>query len=576
MRNWKNRQSFESHFFTHRWLFLFFLGWIWYFISFWSRALFINENGGLSAGHVNIWGDWAAHFTMGSQIAARSNWLSSGPFLISEPLRYPFVADWVSAQIVALGGSLQLAYVLPSLVTSLFLVGIVWWCYKQWFNSTVAASVALSIFLWNGGIGFVYFIQEVLSSTQPLVAFLNPTHEYTRIDDQAIKWINVIDSMIIPQRAFTLGFPVAVLALTIVYQLFVASSKPKIWTNKEWLKASVAGLLFGLLPILHTHSFLASFIIVGCWFIGQFLLSLLINKASTKLLKNELLRWLAVILPSGSLASFIIFTVFTETVTNQSFFQYLPGWLATTYQQNWLWWWFKNWSITPFLATGFWLYQLISEIPKKRVQIFFFYLPFFILFILANLYLFQPFAWDNTKIFVWSSFGFAALVTTALAKLWTKIYLKPVAICFAFLIVVSGMIDSFWIQRTELHSFEMYSAEELELAAWVRSTTPTAVWLTGDQHNHWLFNLTGNQSIITYRGWLWTHGYSYLPQESDVSLLFTQPNKNIELFKKYNIQYVVIGPNEITTWHADQNWFKHNFVLLKSSLNYAIYQVTIE
>jgi len=78
--------------------------------------------------------------------------------------------------------------------------------------------------------------------------------------------------------------------------------------------------------------------------------------------------------------------------------------------------------------------------------------------------------------------------------------------------------------------------------------------------------------LMTYRGWLWTHGYQTKQIESDVSLMFEFPQKNQNLFESYQVDYVVIGPNEKRVWHANPKNFSH-LKLIKASKNYQIYSL---
>ena len=77
---------------------------------------------------------------------------------------------------------------------------------------------------------------------------------------------------------------------------------------------------------------------------------------------------------------------------------------------------------------------------------------------------------------------------------------------------------------------------------------------------------------MTYRGWLWTHGYDYHDVEKDITKMFENPTQSQDLFEKHEVDYVVIGPNEKRVWHANENEFSQ-FLLIKSSPNYKIYSL---
>jgi len=550
---------------------IFFTFWFIYFLIFWSRALFIDKFGNLVAGHVNIWGDWAAHFTIGSAMANRGLLLNSSPFLINAKFSYPFIADLISAFALKISGNFIYSFIVPSFLLSLFFVWSIYYFFKTLWQSEKKAILSSLIFMFNGGLGFYFFIKEVVESKNSLLALLNPAHEVTRYDLYHIKWINVIDSMIIPQRAFLLGFPLTVLALTIIYKNFFQNKTVS-------LKQSiVASIILGLMPIIHTHSFLAAFIILAFWSVEDIL-----NKSKNKFINysvkqwpgQRLTEWGNVLIITGLISLPLIGHYFLSNV-DQGFSKFYPGWLAKSYQMNWFEFWWRNWFLVPWLSIfGFLL------IAKKEIKKLFIFSPFVFIFIIANLFLFQPFAWDNTKMFIWSSLGFSFLTVYTfeqiVKKKWKNLFIKKaidilLGITF-FLIILSGLMDAYYIVRHDLHSHIMYQKEELDLADWVENETEfDAVWLTGDKHNHFVFNLTGRQTLLTYRGWLWTHGYDYRPIERDVQLIFSDPINHLELLKKYSVKYIVVGQNEKTVWKANEEQFMINFPLIKQTNNYKIF-----
>lgn len=577
---------------SHVWLGIYFAGWILFFASFWARALYYDAQGNLMAGHINIWGDWAAHFTMGSAMGYRELFLTHSPFLIGAKFSYPFIANLLAGVLIRFNIPFIYAFILPSFLFSVLTVFSLYFFYKALFHSPKIAVLASLIFLLNGGVGFVFFARDIAFSPQPLDTFINPLHEYTRLDDENLKWISVIDSMIIPQRAFTLGFPLAVIVLTLIYQSVMNTVEK---SHQDWrvvlTRLMLAGLILGWLPLFHTHSFLALGVILPWWAVASGVLAV-----GTKKIWSWFWRWSVVGLCAAPIAG-LLFIFFFFNQVSDGFLKWYPGWLAKEFGMNWLLFWFKNWGITPLVGLlGYWYWVTRGPIFLKKkllnsVVSAGTFLPFWLLFIMANLWLFQPFSWDNTKLLAWASLGISGLAAYAIAvtlrryapaktskKWWLKIrhYLAVTAAVACFLIMIlSGTIDAYRIQRIQLHSYQMYTAEELQLATWTKTHTPIgAVWLTGDQHNHWLFNLTGRQSILTYRGWLWTHGYDYLTQEHDVIAMLTDPHNNAPLFTKYGISYVVIGPNEIIHWDANEVAFHELFTPVQETENYTIFQVS--
>ncbi len=541
---------------------LFFGFWFLYFLFFWSKAIFIDETGNLFAGHVNIWGDWAAHFTMATAMENRGFFLTSSPFLIGAKFSYPFMADQLSAIFYHFSGDLIYSFLVPSFLLSIFFVWVIYYFFLNLWKSERKAILSSLIFLLNGGLGFYYYFKDNLANKSFFELVINPLHEVTRFDQYQIKWISIVDSMMIPQRAFLLGFPLTVLALTFIYQYFFTKNNHQKW------RVFASALILGTMPIIHTHSFLAAFIILSFWSLED----LLNNKSK---LKERLPSWLTLAGLTG-IISFPLISYYFFSQVDHGFSQFFPGWLAKDYEMNWLDFWFRNWLFVPWLSfLGFFL------IAKKNLKHILVFSPFIFIFIVANLFLFQPFAWDNTKLFVWSSLGFSYLVIYVFQAIWQKRadlkYLKPIKFLIigsVFLTtILSGAMDLHYIIRHDLHSHVMYSKEELELVEWIRSnTSKNSIWLTGDKHNHPVFNLTGRQTVLTYRGWLWTHGYDYKEVEQDVTDFYKNPQDHLGFLQKYNIDYLVIGDNERAVWKANEKEFIQTFKLIRQTRTYKIFE----
>lgn len=562
----------------------YFVAWFAYFLYFWSNSFIINTSGGISAQHVNLWGDWAAHFTMGSAMAERELLLTTSPFLLNAPFSYPFVADMLSAILIRMNVDFFMAFILPSFVFSCVLIIALFVFYKQLSKSLAVALLASTLFLFNGGTGFVYYIRDISTSSNKIDTAINPPRDYTNIEDQHYRWISVITSMVYPQRAFTLGFPIALLILTILLQttekkhvsrfsallqFFVKKSKNA--TTKKTLFLAAAAIT-GLLPIIHTHSFLAVFVVLVFWSLGDVLTAKNAQERTEKLI-----AWATFATIVSLLAVPLILIFIVGNVQQHSFIKWYPGWyVGNDYKdETLLSFWFKNWSIVPILSVlGF---GMLLEKSKTRLLTFFRYIPFFVLFLLTNLVLFQPFVWDNTKILVWASLGFSLLAAQVLYALWQENkWLKPLVVLLVLFISFSGFLDAYRAIRFPLHRYQMYSQEETELVAWTKENTPAkSIWLTGTYHNRWLFNLTGRQALATYTGWLWTHGYDYHDEERAIRHMYSQP-QNSPYFDEYGIEYVVVGPFEKREYGADFSEFPKDFAIVHQTSNYTILQREIQ
>ena len=75
-----------------------------------------------------------------------------------------------------------------------------------------------------------------------------------------------------------------------------------------------------------------------------------------------------------------------------------------------------------------------------------------LLFVLANLILFQPIPWDNSKVFLWAYFGLSGSMAGALAWIWQRGWLlRPFAVVLALWLTITGFANLVHLMRTEQH-----------------------------------------------------------------------------------------------------------------------------
>jgi hypothetical protein len=531
-----------------------------YFLLFWMRAFHTDAAGNMLAGHENIWGDGAAHLTMISTFAYRASWPDQSPLLIGNTFGYPFAVNAISGWLAKAGLPLFLSFTLVSFILCIIAVWAVYQLALHVLGKHRYALVATIVYFCNGGVGWYYYVQSIITSPNPVLAIINPFRYITHMPEFGFDYINVIHSMLLGQRAFTLGLPIGVGLIYLFYSLF------RLGYLSRWQRiAVVVGL--GTLPLVHSHTFLSFILIMPIWTLWE--LAYLVHQKKWAQLE-KLLKELSIIVAAAGILATLTTVYILKPNIGERFVRWQPGWYSVEQHKSWLWYWFLNWGITPYIAL--WgLYLFIRD--KKAPHLVGFIWGCCVAFILSNLLIWQPNIFDNSKIFAWTSVGAALMVTYALRHCWHHqgIFRRMVTIALAIFIIFSGALDVYRVVRTDLHSYVMYTAEELELAEWVKTNTPeNSIWLTSDRHNNWLYNLTGRQALMAYRGWLWTHGYNYRTVEHDMSLMFTNPASYQALFATYGVTHISLGPQEYSEWKAARIDFENTFVILHQTENYLI------
>jgi hypothetical protein len=209
-----------------------------------------------------------------------------------------------------------------------------------------------------------------------------------------------------------------------------------------------------------------------------------------------------------------------------------------------------------------------------------------LLFLTANLFIFQPFDWDNVKFFIFFLLGSSILVGLFLEKLikkgsvyknsskktvCKKMFYKFVTFILIFFLVLSGIISLIGELQWEA---VVFSKKDQELADFVRfNTKPSKIFLSGQQANNPAACLSGRQVIMGYEGYLWTQGINYQKRAGDVYNLFTSKSKFLKLNSFYNINYIIISPEEKQKYKNRLNWITDSFPKIFDNSLYQIYQV---
>ncbi len=439
----------------------------------------------------NTWADLAFHLTVAT------HFLYANPFppaysIIQAPLGYPFAADFLAAML-AHGTGLAAAMAVPSWLAAIAFTVLMYAVGRKTGLGQTAAVAAILILLLNGGFGFLDLPSD--AAQRGLLEALSG-RDYAVVDPGS--WTNTLNSLFLPQRSLLFG--AAVFAGIV---LLLLSAKRK----RDYLEA---GILTGLLPFLHWHSFLVLMAVTAAW----------------AFLYREK-KYAAFFAPAIALA--IPQAIWSlGQLAGTGFIRFSPNWQANT--------------LDVAAAAGFWLMQTGIWIPLAAVALWNASaeqrkrsLPFAVIFLVASFVVFQPFAYDNIKFFFYVQWMAALLIAGALAALWKKpVAFKLLAALLFLSLTFSGALS---VARETGLSWRMYDNADLSLAEWAKTTPKEAVFLTSTRHNHPVSSLSGRRIVLGYPGWLWTHGIDYGPTETDVRAMFAGDQERMD---RYGVAYAVI------------------------------------
>lgn len=543
-------ENFKIRFKELSWkLYLFFIGFFILVFGYLVSQLLTFNNGKYFVQPVHSYGDISLHLGIISSFAFGNNFPPQSPILAGAKISYPFLVDFITAIFVnPLALRFDQAVSLVGVLLMVVLIILLSYFSLRIIGNKLAACLVLVLFFFNGGLGFLYFLNDLQISNLNFFQFIQALpRDYTALKDLGFFWINVVLSMLLPQRSFLLGLPVAILILYIFWDLS---------ERFDLRKFTLGVLLISFLPIIHAHSLIA---------LAPFLLWLTLRI----ILKNK--NKIGTIFFFGFIGLAIIFLLsktFLEQSGNPfSLMQYKLGWMAP--KGEILSFYIKNFGFNLLLIPTAILWGL-----KKHRKLAYFALIGQVWFILPSLFLFQPWDFDNTKFFIYWYLSSVFLLAYFLSKLILSGYITNIILAgmAVYLLIFAGSLDVMRLIFSSGTKYEIYSPQAIRVAEFVKSNTPKdATFLSVDKFDNPAVALAGRKNFVGYHGWLWTYGLDYSQREVDVrSMLSGQATQ--DLFKKYNISHVILFKNEQSGYVINYDYF-NQYQLIYNQDGYRIYQI---
>ncbi|MBU0974124.1 hypothetical protein KKD03_00275 [Patescibacteria group bacterium] len=544
-----------------------------YFTRIFSKIIFF-KNGDLYASHPNVWSDWALHITFTNTFANKpiSEWFLYHPYFSGGRLTYPFLTNAISGLLIKLGFSITQAMIWPSILFILLLLIGMYFLNFQILKSSKKSILAIFIFLTSAGPGFINFVKDFYLN--PNISNLTfPPIDYTRI--VKYQWLagNIPIAILVPQRAFLFGMTIGIWSLLLL--MIAIQQKNSLSSRKLMI---ISGLLAGILPIAHTHSFIAIVIISGFICISivyKFIKISRRNKFEMFAFKKFIKNILYFVTPAAILSTILYFSFIHGGIQKIDFMKISFGWTSEKNLMSWITMWWNIWGIMVPLA----IYSIRNLIlknkkSKKNISSTQYFYGFFALFIISNIVTFQPTSWDNSKLFSWVYFGFSLLASHIIVELWNKKSRKIVAIVLMIFLSTTGILELIRLQKFDRNTYLLSNLEEIEFAQLVmRNTNTDDIFLTASDHNYPL-QMWGSRSIVLgYKGWITNFGFGIEERSKDIIEIYQFPERSLKLIKKYDINYIVIGEREKNEFIVNQKYFNENFPVIFQKKDTNIYKI---
>lgn len=550
-----------------------------------DRAV-VEKVDGIYTGGSNNLGDLPFHFASITSFVYGHNFPPEDPSFAGTRFAYPFIADFVAAMLVRAGASMRNAMFLQNMALSLSLVGVLHRWTVKLTRDRLAGFLAPVLVLLSGGLGWKFFIEEARTGERGIFTMLwDLRHDYSILDGQVYRWGNALTTLFITQRSILFGLPIAI---TIFTQWWLAlneepvkveertgkrvkpkSSEPATKQSRPFLylfpsypfsdaakRMSAAGVMAGLLLLVHAHTFMTVMGLGGC-------LALIFFK--------ERWREWAIFFAIAMLLAVpqMLWVMSGSSVEAKSFIGWHFGWDKAE-DANFFLFWFKNTGLFIPLLIGALLWTGKEYLIERRWL--YFYLPFTLCFIGPNLIKLAPWPWDNIKVLYYWYIASLPIVALVLARMWQgKWYLKVVMAGILVSLTLAGALDVWRTASRQINNQE-YEKDAVALAQKIiELTPPRALILHAPTYNPVVF-LTGRRSLLGYTGYIWAHGLDYQPRETDIKNIYAGTYDADDLLMKHGVNYIVVSPIERNYMPVNAEFFAR-FPLVAEVGAYKLYKV---
>ncbi|MEG1516055.1 MAG: hypothetical protein RSD95_14300 [Clostridia bacterium] len=490
-----------------------------------------NVDGALCVGQ-STFGDLPLHLGIATGLRGAS-YPPEYTILPGTMLGYPFLFDALSASMLVLGTPLALSFILPSTLG----MGLVFWGFVMfaWEITRDARAVVIAYLLvfLNGGLGFLSLLKGWPGGVNTLENCLTGFYQTpTNMPELNLRWVNVIADLMIPQRTLLAGWMAVLPALYLLTRA--------IKTRRRFYFV-VLGVWAGLMPMIHTHSFLALGLISAGAMIAQ-LVSLKRERART--MANYLVYAglaLALALPQ------LLTWSFPQTAGSGAL-RFVFNWVNNQNGQlidGYLWFWIKN--VGPVYLL---MIPAALNLPKRLRPLC---LGALFVYAAAEFIQFQPNIYDNNKLFYVAFLTMLPAVGALLMMMWRRLSgVRGRGMLAALFMAVCLASGGLTLAREVVSQYVLFSEDEVAAAKFIEENAPMdAVVLTGTQHNNAIAALTGRKLVCGTATYLYFHGIDYDAPLSAATQMYESPKQSANLYAQYGVDYVYLSAYEYSQFEVD-------------------------
>ena len=528
---------------------------IWYANVYFNTLVRLPDGGyaGARAGY----GDVPYHMAQISHLAAGKGLMLDDATYAGSPLKYPFFINFISATLLRLGAPLIVAFHFPGFFFGAGAIVLLYFLFKRLATSRTIAfgGVLLALFAANSRYLLIfrdpYFkvshsLRDILIHLGHLPFDVGVIWNAT-FPNQNVGITASLTNFLLHQRASIMGFWSMLAVLTLWTALVEGPSEG---AERKYRTAAVPlGLLLALVPLLHTHGFVA-LVFGGA---GWVLFSLVRKDSQGRVFLRSLL-WIGPFLLWELAYLFAAHADYTYRP------QFRLGWMTNPNEfggihldpagrepiiVSWLRLMWQNFGVLlPLSLMGAAGLVLRYRRCVSRDYLWLFIPGGFLLLVIPNLVKFQAWDFDTNKFFLFATLFEVAVLMMLLGEL-AKTRLRLAKVLLGILVaaaIPTGLLDMY--ARTTLIgplTPNLFEKDGALVGRWVwTATPPEAVFVTSDNHLNPVNSLGGRSVVLGFKGWLWTHGVSYGDRDREITAFIEAPGAYQSAFGALGAHYVLV------------------------------------
>ncbi len=391
-----------------------------------------------------------------------------------------------------------------------------------------------------------------------------------------------VNNLII-QHDYLFGLPFVLLILTFVFYSFVDAPESTIIRKRYLISAVFVGILFGLLPLVDPFGFIFAFVFSLTLFV------ITLSGSALRNLRNRRNRRPTGVTTKRLAASWLAFGISAALVSLPSIIYIssqnkISNFYGYMLDSNL--WYHTGISIIGIFYShiAFWINSIgllfvlgiigLVYLGRKGIIAF---IPALIIFILINIFRFQPQFGDSNKLTTFFSLFLALSTALLLYRLFTArggksgILLKFLSGILFFLVVCGGIGGTYYVFTTSSHT---YTGLEASATSWLINNTNSNDIFQSNCFNHtydFVTTTAGRKSVLDM--YIYAYSDGIMPNNFDATAVYDQfysffssPTPSCSLVDEYNVSYIVL--ENITKIGTQYNCAPANFSAFDNSSNF--------